>query len=80
MPAARYASYVRDLSPGSRAKSFGDQQGARGTTIQASRCASNAHVEPGVAAQVASAINDVLQTQQDEGGSAAPVGAKALPQ
>lgn len=37
------------------------------------------HVEPGVAAQVASAMNDVLQTQQDEGGSAA-VGAKALPQ
>ena len=39
-----------------------------------------AHVEPGVAAQVASAMNDVLQSPHHEGGSVAAVGAKSLPQ
>jgi integrase len=39
-----------------------------------------AHVEPGVAAQVASAMNDVLQSPHNEGGPVAAVGAKRLPQ
>ena len=38
-----------------------------------------AHVEPGVAAQVASAMNDVLQTRHDEAGQVAAVGAQKLP-
>ncbi|HME81270.1 MAG TPA: hypothetical protein VKF82_04250 [Candidatus Eremiobacteraceae bacterium] len=39
-----------------------------------------ARVEPSVAAQGASATNDVLQTRQDEGGPIAAVGAQNLPQ
>ena len=39
-----------------------------------------AHVEPGIAAQVAAAMDDVLQTRQADAGRVAAVGAENLPQ